>query len=363
MTAVAGERILLVRLSALGDVVLATAAARALAARRPAARLTFLTREEWAPLLAGQPWADEVWALPAEARDAATLSSWRARIVAAGFRTVVDLQTNHRSRALLAGQPHRLTWPAARWQRRRWVSLRWTRPAPVRAAWLRCVDALAPLGVDASQAAPPRLDPTPDARAAAAAWNADWPAGGGRATGDAAHGSTVFLAPGSHWASKRWPEASFLAVGEDVVARGGRVLVGGDAKDRAALPRLAAWAAAEPRARWFDGPLPVLAELVRGTRAAVSNDSGLLHLAAAVGVPVVAVFGSTHPGLGFAPAGPGHSVLVSARSCQPCTLHGRPTCPLGHHGCVTDLGTARVLAALAEHAGVSRAAVGALRED
>jgi heptosyltransferase-2 len=221
------------------------------------------------------------------------------------------------------------------------------------------VDALSPLGVDASTAAPPRLDATPEARAAAAAWSATWPKGGG-GPGDAAD---VFLAPGSHWASKRWPEASFLALGQDVVARGGRVLLGGDAKDRAALPRLAAWADTEAGARWFDGPLTVLAELVRGTRAAVSNDSGLLHLAAAVGVPVVAVFGSTHPALGFAPAGPGHAALVSARSCQPCTLHGRPACPLGHHGCVTDLGVARVLATLEERAGAPRAARGASRDD
>jgi len=358
MTAVAGERILLVRLSALGDVVLATAAARALAILRPDARLTFLTRREWAPLLAGQPGADDVWELPAEGKDAAGLAALRARIGAAGFATVVDLQTNLRSRWLLAGHPHRLQWPAARWQRRRWVSLRWTHPAPVRPAWLRFVDALAPLGVDAATAAPPRLDPAPAAVNEARMLHAVW----ARENGPLVDPPMVFLAPGSRWASKRWPEASFLAVGQDVVARGGRVLVGGDAQDRAALPRLAAWADAEPRVCWFTGPLDVLAELVRGAQAAVSNDSGLMHLAAAVGVPVVAVFGSTHPALGFAPAG-GHATLVSNRSCQPCTLHGRPGCPLGHHGCVTDLTVERVLAVLAERAAVPGAALRPLRED
>jgi heptosyltransferase-2 len=359
MTAVAGERILLVRLSALGDVVLATAAARALAARRPDARLTFLTRPEWQRLLFDQQWADDVWTLPVAGTDAAGLAALRARIAAAGFSTVVDLQTNLRSRWLLAGHPHRLQWPAARWQRRRWVNLRWTHPAPVRPAWLRFVDALEPLGVDPAAAAPPRLDPSrggvADARICHAVWAME--------DGPIAAPPIVFLAPGSRWASKRWPEASFLAVGQDVVARGGRVLVGGDLRDRAALPRLAAWADAEPRADWFEGPLDVLAELIRGAQAAVSNDSGLLHLAAAVGVPVVAVFGSTHPALGFAPAGPGHATLVSGRSCQPCTLHGLPACPLGHHGCVTDLTVEKVLAALAERTSLPGAAPGPLRKD
>lgn len=328
-------RVLLVRLSALGDVVLAAAAGQALAAQRPDFDVTFVTRAAWAPLLEGQPWAARVWTVPDDARDASALAPLRARIAAEGFLAHVDLQTNRRSRALLRGLPRMLAWPAARWQRRRWVNLRFTHPAPVRPAWLRFVDALAPLGVVAASAAPPHLDPTPAAVAATGALRATWGA------------PTVFLAPGSHWATKRWPEASFLAVGRAVTAAGGRVLVGGDAEDQSTLPALAAWAAGEPLAHWFAGPLPVLAELVRGARAAVTNDTGLMHVAAAVGVPVVAVFGSTHPALGFAPAGAGHAVLVSNRGCQPCTLHGRPTCPLGHHGCVTDLAPASVLRELA----------------
>jgi len=333
----AGEpaRVLLVRLSALGDVVLATAAVRALAAQKPQFPVTFLTREAWAPLLVGQPGIERGWAIPDDARDARSLAPWCERIAQAGFLGHVDLQTNRRSGLLLRGMPRIYGWPAARWQRRRWVSLRWTRPAQVRPAWQRFVDALAPLGVKAAGAAPPMLASMPEAGVAAAGVRAAWGA------------PTIFLAPGSHWATKRWPEASFLEVARTVTRAGGRVLVGGDARDRAALPGLAAWAHEEPLAHWFDGPLPVLAELVRGTQAAVTNDTGLMHVAAAVGVPVVAVFGSTHPVLGFAPAGEGHAVLVSTRGCQPCTLHGRPACPLGHHGCVTDLAPASVLRELA----------------
>jgi heptosyltransferase-2 len=330
-------RVLLVRLSALGDVVLATAAGQALTAQRPDVAVTFVTRGAWAPLIEGQPWATRVWTVPDDVPGAQAMAPLRDRIAAEGFLAHVDLQTNRRSRALLRGLPRTLAWPAARWQRRRWVSLRFTRPAPVRPAWLRFVDALAPLGVVAAGAAPPRLEPTPAAVAAAEAMRAGWGA------------PAVFLAPGSHWATKRWPEASFLAVGRAVAAAGGRVLVGGDVDDRGALPALAAWVSAEPMARWFAAPLPVLAELVRGAQAAVTNDTGLMHVAAAVGVPVVAVFGSTHPALGFAPAGAGHAALVSSRGCQPCTLHGRPACPLGHHGCVTDLTPERVLREVAAH--------------
>jgi heptosyltransferase-2 len=58
---------------------------------------------------------------------------------------------------------------------------------------------------------------------------------------------------------------------------------------------------------------------------------------------VTAVFGSTHPALGFAPAGDGHRVLCAALACQPCTLHGRDRCPLGHHDCVRRIAAEAVL--------------------
>ena len=326
--------VLLVRFGSLGDVVLACAAGQALAAQRPEAAITFLVKEEYAGIVRAQPWARAVWALPrGEERGAAALQGWRARIREAAFSAAVDLQTSPRSRALLAGHPRVLRWNAARWQRRRWVSLRWTKPQPVRPAWLRFVDALAPLGIEPGRAQPPRLAAPPDAVARAQASFAAWPGG-----------AVTFLAPGAHWATKRWPEASFLAVARRLVMGGGRVLIGGDDADRAALPALAAWAAQEPAARWFRGPLADLLALVSGCERALTNDTGLMHLAAAAGVRVSAVFGSTHPALGFSPAGEGHRVLCAALACQPCTLHGRDRCPLGHHDCVRLIGPDDVLA-------------------
>ena len=330
--------VLLVRFGSLGDVVLACAAGQALAAQRPDLAITFLVKDEYADLVRAQPWAHEVWTLPrGEERGAGSLQGWRARIQGAGFLAAVDLQTSPRSRALLAGQRKVLRWNAARWQRRRWVSLRWTKPDSVRAAWLRFVDALAPLGIDAARAQPPRLAAPPDAVARAQATLAAWPGG-----------PVTFLAPGARWATKRWPEASFLAVARRLAQGGGRVLIGGDEADRAALPELTAWAEAEPAARWFRGPLTDLLALVSGCERALTNDTGLMHLAAAAGVRVSAVFGSTHPALGFAPAGDGHRVHCAALACQPCTLHGRDLCPLGHHDCVRLIAPESVLAEGAE---------------
>jgi heptosyltransferase-2 len=334
---VAAPGVLVVRLGSLGDVLLAGAAGQALHAARPELPITFLVKAEYAALVRGQPWVSEVWTLaPGEERAPGGIAALRRRIQASNFEAVVDLQTSPRSRALLSGHPCVFAWRANRWARRRWVSLRWTHPAPVRPAWMRYVDATVPLGVDPAAAAPPRFALDVAARSRAATLDAAWP--GGR---------IVLLAPGARWATKRWPEASWLGLGRALAGSGLRVLLAGDAEDRETVPRLVAWAAVEPRARWFEGPLADLAAAAALAGGAVTNDSGLMHLAAAVGVPVVALFGSTHPGLGFAPAGPGHVVLCADLPCQPCTLHGLARCPLGHHRCMRDIDPAAVLEALA----------------
>jgi ADP-heptose:LPS heptosyltransferase len=98
--------------------------------------------------------------------------------------------------------------------------------------------------------------------------------------------------------------------------------------------------------RWFDGDLPAVAAALARACGVLANDSGLLHLAAAVGRPTVAIFASTHPALGFAPAGEG-AVLCRSLPCQPCALHGRERCPLGHHDCSRGIAVADVTAALA----------------
>jgi heptosyltransferase-2 len=76
----------------------------------------------------------------------------------------------------------------------------------------------------------------------------------------------------------------------------------------------------------------------------VTNDSGPMHVAAAFGVPCVALFGPTDPRR-TAPAGDGHRVLYTDRWCSPCF---RRRCPLLHHRCLRDIGVEQVAAVALE---------------
>jgi heptosyltransferase-2 len=77
------------------------------------------------------------------------------------------------------------------------------------------------------------------------------------------------------------------------------------------------------------------AELIRRSRALVSNDSAPMHIAVAVGTPVVAIFGATVPAFGFAPRGISDVVIeTNGLKCRPCSIHGGNECPIKTFECM-----------------------------
>ena len=77
-----------------------------------------------------------------------------------------------------------------------------------------------------------------------------------------------------------------------------------------------------------------------------SSDSGLMHLAAALGVPSFGLFGPTHPALGFAPVGPGARAFHGGTECSPCHRHGAAPCYRERRFCFDDLNPAEIAAAI-----------------
>ena len=91
------------------------------------------------------------------------------------------------------------------------------------------------------------------------------------------------------------------------------------------------------------------AELIRQCRLILCNDSAPLHLAVAVGTPVVALFGPTVPGFGFSPWGEGHTLLQQELSCRPCSDHGGNRCPMRHFHCMKFIETKEVIQAVEQY--------------
>jgi heptosyltransferase-2 len=143
----------------------------------------------------------------------------------------------------------------------------------------------------------------------------------------------VALAPGSVWATKRWPHYPSLA---RLLADRARVVVIGGSDD-GPIARSVIDAAGESNVIDATGRLTLLAsaELIGRARAIVTNDSAPLHLASAMGTPTVAIFGPTVPAFGFGPLA-GRSAIVEddLLACRPCDRHGPRRCPLGHWKCM-----------------------------
>ena len=155
----------------------------------------------------------------------------------------------------------------------------------------------------------------------------------------------VAVAPGSVWATKRWPQ--YAALPALLPPSYGIVIVGGP-DDRELAMEIAA--AAPWRVLDATGRLSLLASAAIIGRAAglITNDSLPQHLASAMGTPTVTIYGPTLPAFGFGPLAPRHTVVEHAPGleCRPCSAHGPQRCPRAHFRCMRDIAPAAVANAL-----------------
>jgi heptosyltransferase-2 len=159
---------------------------------------------------------------------------------------------------------------------------------------------------------------------------------------ETASAGEVALCPGAEYGpAKRWPLENFVALGQELLARNCRLVILGAPNDAALAAQLMEKL---PGARNLAGQttLPEFMAALTACQLVVSNDSGAMHLASALGVPTVAIFGSTEPEL-TGPLGPRTVVIRHHVPCSPCFLR---ECPIDF-ACMHSITPAMVLAAAA----------------
>jgi len=157
----------------------------------------------------------------------------------------------------------------------------------------------------------------------------------------------VAIAPGATFGpAKRWFASRWAALGDRLaLERGVRVTIVGGAEERPVAARIARLMARRPVDATGALTLGATAALLRTCTGFVSNDSGLMHVGAAVGVPTVGLFGSSNPHW-TRPYGPAHAALWGRVPCAPCY---RRTCVPGRgYACLDALTVDRVLRAIPE---------------
>jgi heptosyltransferase-2 len=373
------SQILVVRLGSIGDVLLATPLVRALRLRYPRARLGFLTRAAYAPLLEGNPHLDRVLVWPessgqpgqgargvaaaGERQGSSADGPWSvaALELAAGLRAdrpiwLVDLQSSPRTLAWSARlRPDRRFRYRKEYVRRALlIHARLDRyPDPVPSVAERYFGAVQRLGLKPDSGGL-ELALTEEERGQAGSRlpEREGPAGGPTA-GDGVRRRWLAVAPGARWATKRWPPESFAAAARRVAERHDLDVILLGSPEDAPISRALKEMLREAGVAVLDltGRLGLRESAAVLSRASLllSNDSGLMHVASALRVPTVAVFGSTAPQLGFAPyRAPAHVIGVQGLPCRPCTHMGRPACPLGHFRCMREVDPERAVRAAGE---------------
>ena len=161
---------------------------------------------------------------------------------------------------------------------------------------------------------------------------------------DVSSSPVLALCPGAEFGrAKKWPERHYAEIARRYIARGGQVWLFGSAKDQAGCELIAQDLPAE-QVHVLAGhtSLQEAVALLSQADAVVANDSGLMHVAAALQRPLAAVFGSTSPD--YTPPLSDNSAVIKAEiECSPCF---KRDCPFGHYKCLEEMAPERVWQAL-----------------
>ena len=340
------RRLLVIRRKALGDAVVTLPAVLRLAAAFPLARVDLVVDRPYAPLLAALARGLVILPWPPRREDAGAAATpaggagvaddavpgvppggWVRCLRAARYDLVVDYLGSPRTAlwTALSGAPLRVGYDL-RW--RRWAyNVRAPRNREGRFplaefAGEGFLDPLRALGLPTAPWRPALAGGSAALGADYLRWRDGWRATPGRCIG---------LALSATWSAKAWPAGSAAALYRRAQAEGARPLIVTGPGDE----RLAASIRAELPDAAFTPPttLPELADLLSGLDLLVATDCGPRHLAAALDVPTVTLFGPTDP-RGWNPEHPRHVVVRTGETCSPCDLI---ECPIPGHPCMTGL--------------------------
>jgi heptosyltransferase-2 len=333
------KRILIVQTAFLGDVILSTPLIKALVEIFPGSLVSFLLIPETRSVLDNNPQLSQI-----------LVYDKRKKKGVGGFLNILGQIKSHRFD--LAVIPHRslrsalLVYLAGVPQRvgfdRSAGSFLFTRKVAYRPDIhevdrnLSLISGFGPSSIDRS----PELFPSPNDLSYVRARLVE--------SGIGEEDNIAAVAPGSVWATKRWPQQRFAEVSDLLASRAKMkvVLLGSD-DDRALCQEIAGLM--REKAAVLAGRLSILqtAAAISFSRVVISNDSAPVHMASAMKKPVVAIFGSTVPEFGFAPYGVNHVIVQRKLDCRPCGNHGKTGCPQEHFKCMKEITASQVFEAAA----------------
>ncbi len=311
------KRVLIIKISAVGDCVLATPSIRAIRRKNPKAFIGLLIGQLESRALKGCPYIDEMIIYNGKGKDKGWLGFLESakEIKKYGFEEVVDLQNNSKSHlfAFLSSAPERFGHRKGRF----WFLLNRTisdarHPVPPIEHQFRV---LRMLGIES---APQELELWPgaaDEESVAKMLESEW-------VGEKQALVGVNLGASPKWATKRWPVENFAKLCDILAQDEIRIVMIGSKNDEELGARLTSLTKAKPINLIGKTSLTELAALMKRLRCVITSDSAPMHVAAAMKTPFVALFGPTDP-LRHLPPAKDRVVIAKDLKCVPCY---KPVC-------------------------------------
>lgn len=325
------KKILLIRLSSIGDIVLTTPVVRSLRNCHPNATIHFVTKAAYAPLLAHHPGIDRLHLFSGD------LNALITELKAEQFDFVLDLHRNLRSRLIKL----RLGKRSATYSKDRWAILLHTRfrigQLPRRHTVERYGQTLKALGCTLDGGGLDFYLPAATEQAMAELVALKFKVA-----------RPVAVVLGGKFATKKWPSTYFVtllnALGKAVLLLGGP-----DEADEAA--EIAEQLTVPVYSAAGQHNLLESAALMKACPYVITHDTGLMHIAVALGLKTYSIWGSTVPEIGFSPYHSPEATLLQHPdlACRPCSKLGHSNCPKKHFKCMRELLPEMVLKAIQEN--------------
>lgn len=327
------RNILIIKLRYIGDVLLATPTARAIKAARPDVRVTMMVNRGTEDVLAGNQDLDEIVVL-----DKGSLAAqWRliAGLRRRRFDTVIDLTDGDRSAFLswISGAAVRIGFnDDHRWRGRCYTQVLQSVPG-VQHRIDRDLEALKPLSIQAGSK-DPQLRLTPEEMNSADQLLDQLSVQRSQ--------SMMILQPGARYWFKAWPPERFAELADQLTAKYGcQVLIGGSNQDIDLAQQIRQMAKSNPIIMAGRTTIKQFAAIAKKSALFVGNDSGAMHIASAVGTPMVALFGPSSL-CEWGPRGGPVEVLYKGLDCRTCY---NTTCTRGEESCMKLIAVHEVAAA------------------
>ncbi|MCB0417887.1 MAG: glycosyltransferase family 9 protein [Bdellovibrionales bacterium] len=323
------HKILVLRFSSLGDIVMATPLLRCLRLAYPKAQIDMVVREDFYDLIAHSPYLDQKIALSRGA-GLKGLRALRRRLSREGYDLIYDAHQSLRTRFLMPLLPARYKAYYQKHYVRRSLALTLKLPLLKDERMLnRYIDPLVPYGVAWDGKGPEIFIPDGTLEAIPKLILPE--------------GKLVGLVPSAQWEGKRWPASKFREVLQHLVesTEYGVVVFGG--KSDHFCSEIAQGFPSD-RVVNTQGQLSILqaSALLARCEFAIANDTGLMHLADAVGTPCVLVLGPTSREMGCLPFHPESEIVERSLWCRPCSKNGQAPCIRKKRWCLELVGAEEV---------------------